>query len=146
MSATLFPTGMDKAFTDWTGDTYEWGLFLATLTPDPTTQVFLASITADELTDASYARVPFSTPVKTIGLTGTGSIFYTCDGPNFGVIAGGEVAAWLVLYRFVTNDADSELVAALPCAYTADGLATALFVLPSSGAVSAAFACPSGFY
>ena len=151
MSAFLFPNGVDKVVRDWTGDTFEWALLTSAWSPNPSFEQWVADVSANELTDASYARQALTGAVVNITLPtlpdGTGGgIAYDCDDPAFGVLSGGEVAAWLLLYRLVTNDADSELVAAYPCAYTADGVTPATFVLPSLGPVSVALACPSGFY
>lgn len=152
MSGVLFPNGVDKVARDWTGDTFEWALLAATWTPNPTFEEWVADVApGNELTDASYSRQAVTGAVVNITLPtlpdGTGGgLAYDCDDPAFGVLSGAEVAAWLVLYRLVTNDANSELVAAFPCAYTADGVTAATFILPAAGAVSVALACPSGFY
>lgn len=149
----LYPNGLDAALVNWlAAPTFEWALLKASYVPAPNSHVYMSSIvTGNELTDASYARQAVSNEAKTIVLpsspNGTGgAIRLECDDPAFGVISGGEVAAWLVLYQLVTNDADSPVVAVMPCGYTADGVTPATFILPASGAASIGFACPTGFY
>lgn len=152
MSGNVFPTGLEQLTLGWTTDTFEWMLLKASWTPDSTVNIFVSDVAGgNEITDGSYSRQAVTTPAQTITLPYSsdgsgGAINYTCDGPNFGVLAGAEVAAWLVLYRLVTNDADSELVAAMPCAYTADGATTAVFTLPATGAVALGLVCPTGWY
>lgn len=147
----LYPTGVNKAFLDWEGDTFEWALWTAAAVARPDIHVYLDELGPGELATASYSRVPMTTPTRPITIPtapdGTGgSIAFFCDGPDFGVLSDGEVATWLVLYNLVTTDADSPLVAMMPCGYVANGVDQALFVLPGSGAIAMGFACPWGFY
>lgn len=144
-----FPTGLAQVGLDWTTGVYQWMLVTDAWTPNPTSEVYAAAAAAFELTDASYARQTMTTPATTITLpstvTGPGLVGYGCDSPDFGIISGGEIAAALVLFAFVTNDSDSPLVASYPCAYTADGVTAATFSMASTGAVVVSTVCPGGF-
>lgn len=144
-----FPTGLNEVGLNWELEAFEWALMLDTWVQDETTQVFMADIAADELTHASYNRVAMATPSTTVVLPAVigdpGYVRYLCASPSFGVIAGGEIATSLVLIRFVTNDADSPIVASYPCFYTANGVDTAAVVISSTGALSLSTTCPTGF-
>lgn len=72
---------------------------------------FVAGLTpgANELTVATYARVTATTKTRTID-DALDRITYDCDDPNFGDPVAGETITGMVLFRFVTNDADSILI------------------------------------
>lgn len=146
MSATLFPYGVEKVYSGWTTLNFGWALLGPTWIPSPYIEAMMSDIAGYELTDASYSRQAMTLPTVSPVVYPDLGIMYDCADPAFGVIVGGEVAASLVLYRDSGADASSEIVAALPCAYVADGTIPATFVLSATGAVSAAMNCPSGFY
>lgn len=138
----VFNRGVAAAVKAWTTATYKWLLVKGTWTPDPYNHVYLGDGPATyELTDGSYSRETMTGPSvsytlpPTTGVNG-GTIVYDATDPDFGILSGAEVAEWLVLAHWVTNDADSEIVAALPCYYTADGATGALFTLAATGALS----------
>lgn len=145
----VFPTGYEAVLDNWTGNTFKWALIEPSWIPDETTQVFMASITAHEFTEVGYARVTLTGAAKSIALPsiigGPGLIKYTSDDPDFGVLSGSQTATSLVLFQFVTNDADSPMVASYPCYYLSDGATDALFSMSSGGTVLASTVCPDGF-
>ena len=151
MSGVQYPTGFQVALDPWTTGTFKWLLMKSAYVPAPDSEVFVSTVVANEFTDASYARVTMTTPTKVITLPTLadgfgGSIGYVCDDPTFGVVAGGEVATWLVLMHFVTTDADSQLVAALPTNYTADGLVEGKFSIPTLGALVVSTFCSGALF
>ncbi|MEI6109806.1 MAG: hypothetical protein WCQ11_07010 [Actinomycetes bacterium] len=151
MSGTGYPTGYEQVFLNWQSENFEWMLLTTAYVPYPTSQVFVTDVSTYEFTDGSYGRIAMSTPTTTVILPSDdngfgGSISYSCDDPSFGVISGGEVAGWLVLYHVVTNDADSQLVAALPCGYEADSRTAADFVLPALGAITISTYCSGAMF
>lgn len=113
----------------WLTDTYEAALLKAPFVADPSTQTFIGDVTADEFVDASYTRATIMNPVATVSDT-LGTANYTADPVLFGPVVGGEVAVAMVLYRFVTNDADSPILCSYPIDRTADG--TAFTITPTS--------------
>ena len=146
----LFPTGVEKVLDDWTGLNFKWWLTTSAWTPDPQTSTFASTIT-NELAGGGYARVATAGQTKTTTLPtdqfGTrGKIVYDATDPAFGILAGAQVAAWLVLVRDSGADATSQIVVAMPCQYTAGLGVAATFVLPTTGAVSIGLTCPAGFY
>ena len=77
-------------------------------TPDNPDHDFVADIVADEATDASYARVILTTKVGTRNDT-LDRHELDFDNIDYGALTGETVTA-IVLFRFVTNDADSFLL------------------------------------
>ncbi len=71
---------------------------------------FVSQVAADELADASYARVTLTSVTVVEDDTGN-EAHIDCADPVFVSLTGGEtpVGAWI--YREVTNDADSVLLA-----------------------------------
>jgi hypothetical protein len=116
---TLYPYGIPQWRTIPTA-TYEWMLLLSTYSPDPTADRFVADIAADEATDASYSRIALTSGAQVIEQP-DGRTRYTADDPVFGNLVGAEALAYAVLYRLVTTDADSILLAAYRIAKTTDG-------------------------
>jgi len=135
----------------WTTGTFKWGLWESDWTPNESTQIHVADITGTEYAGASgYTRQTVTTPTVTVTLPATpgtvGFISYLADDPAFGVLTGTVSAAWLVLYEFVTSDADSPLIAAYQVAFTADSVTAATFPLPEPyGALSVATTYFSAF-
>lgn len=149
MPTFTFPTGLDDMYQNWVGSTFRFMLLTSAWSPDPSTEVYVAAIVADEYAATSYARINASgktrTPVLPATATGLGFVSFDCDDPAFGVLSGGSIASWLAMYRFVTNDADSPLVAAWTVLYTANGTTAATFPVSPNGIHRTASACPSDF-
>ena len=129
MSANLiFPQGI-PVWPSLDNTNFRWMLLLSTFVPDPDVQVFVADVVADEATDASYARQTLSGAAQAFGVVG--DVDYDADDVVFGALVGGEAVAWCVLFEFVTNDADSILMAAYRIAKVTDGSATTVVFDPS---------------
>ena len=99
---------------------FRWMLLDDNAAPDCTTDEFVADVSADELTDPSYGRVTLTGSAITYDVAEC-SVFFDASNPTFAALAGGENVKWLVLFRQVTNDADSRLMMAYEMAYTTDG-------------------------
>lgn len=140
-----FPTGAAELVRDWeTGGTYRAMLLTSAWNPNTATDIYVDDISVNELTDGTYARATIQNPARTVDVAGS-TIDFTCDDIAFGVISGLEVAAWLSVFAFVTNDTDSPLVAAYLIDYTADGITPATFVAPNDLAFRINTSCPADF-
>lgn len=148
MGVVSFPTGVDGLLDAWTSGTFRFMLLTSTWTPDPTVEVYVADVVADEYAATGYSRVTAGTKTRSVTLpvliTGPGYVAFGCANPDFGVLSGGTVAAWVALYQFVSADADSPLVAAWPISYTADGITAATIGLSTNGVYRVSTVC-SGF-
>lgn len=71
---------------------------------------FVADVVADELTNGSYARVNLASRTQTIDDTNN-LIKWDAADVTFSTLSGAESVGYCVLYKFVTNDADSILLA-----------------------------------
>lgn len=143
----VFPYGALRCLEQWgLGGTFEWMLMQSSWTPNPWAEIFVADANpgVNEFSAVGYARQAVTGDFATVTLPD--QLVFPCDSPSFGVLAGGSVATWLVLYHLNTNDADSELAAAMPCGYVADGVTAASFAIPSTGPLAVGFSCPVGFY
>lgn len=118
MPDVIFPTGLPR----WSGldnTNYRWMLLLDTYVPSCITDINPNDISADELTDGSYARVTLSGATETIS-TSPCQVSYDATDPTFSALDGAEDVGWLVLFELVTNDADSILMAAYKLEHTTD--------------------------
>lgn len=115
---------------DFTTNTIKAMLLLDTYTPDTTVDEFVADIVADEATNGSYARQTLAGKSETIDVANE-IVWYDATDPDFGALVGGESLAWMVVYRFVTNDADSILMAAYRIAKVTDGSNVTVSIDPS---------------
>lgn len=115
MAVNFFTSGLDLLGgdpTSWETDTY-MGLLLqgSGYVFDPThTVVSNLAPGSNEASAAGYARDTITTPARVDSPSPAG-IFYTADNLDFGSMATGETLTSMVLYRFVTVDADSPLIA-----------------------------------
>lgn len=101
----------------------------AAWTPNGATEQFVSSAVGDECSVAGYSR-------QTLTFTGVGGIAncivdhgdgvltFRADNPTFAGLAAGETANRIVIYREVTNDADSQMFCCLDL--PAPGFATSL--------------------
>lgn len=105
----LYNIGLD-ALAAWETATYHWLLCTdGTFNADLNTVADLlggATPMIAEATVSGYARVAASTKVRVVDDTNN-RISYTAADPDFGTLAAGEDITGVVLYRLVTNDADS---------------------------------------
>ena len=98
---------------DWDagGQTYRVLLTTSTYTPVASHQ-FVSSIT-NELAGGGYTRKDLTT--RTV--TANGANFdLKADNTAYTALTNGQTAAWAIVYKFVTNDADSRLIAAIDLA------------------------------
>jgi hypothetical protein len=73
---------------------------------------FVSDLTpaSNESAASGYGRVTAASKGRTVDTTNH-QIKYTCTDPAFGTIAAGDVISAMALFRFVTNDSDSILIA-----------------------------------
>lgn len=133
----------------WESGTYRALLLSNAWTPDPSSDVFVSDIVADEYAAVGYVRQTLAGQSRSVDLPATvddpGFVVFDCDNPSFGVMSGGDVASWVAAYDFVTSDADSPLCVAFRCLYTADGVASCDFTLSVNGLYRDASICASDF-
>lgn len=143
-----FPTGWNRMMDTWTTGTYEGLLLDSGWTPDPSSDVFVADVTAFEVAGAGYGRATITTPTRAPILpptvTGIGYVTFDCDDVDFGTPAGGANPIWFAFYALVTTDADSPLVAAFAIDVTFTGSAVVIGVSPN-GIMRDASVCPNDF-
>lgn len=114
MPTTLYNRGLDE-LRNFTSDTFEALLINdAGYVPNPDHD-YVADLTpgTNEIAGAGYSRQTLGTKTRTID-DGADRIVYDCADFDFGTIAAGENVTAMVVYRFVTNDADSILIAYYP--------------------------------
>lgn len=132
MTTTVYNSGLD-AISGWTTDDFGFLLVDSGYIPD-VDHVFVSTAATFELAGTNYTRQPVTGPTRTVDNT-LDRIVYNCDDLDFGDIVVGEVADAMILYKFVTDDSDSILVAH----YTLGGIATtgtAFFVaIGTAGAI-----------
>lgn len=99
---------------DWDagGHTYTLMLLLAAHVPDRDADVFVADIVADEISVAGYARVNLTTRTVTVDNANNRSD-YDADNPVWVTLAAGQTIGFAAIFKLVTNDADSPLIALL---------------------------------
>lgn len=105
MADVVFTNGLDE-LRGWESDTFK-ALLASVYDPDPDSH-FVADMVSYEIADGGYSRQTLTTMDRVVNTTGD-RIEYYCDDVDFGAAA---TASHLVVYREVTNDADSILVAA----------------------------------
>lgn len=114
MPTTVYNAGLDE-LRNFASVTFE-ALLLndAGYVPDPD-DVFVADLTpaANEIAGAGYSRQALAGKSRTVD-NALDRITYDCGDFDFGNIAAGENVTGMVVYRFVTNDADSILIAHYP--------------------------------
>jgi len=106
MATIVYNRGLDE-LRDFTTDTFRALLLDNTYTPDKDDD-FVSDLTG-ELVGAGYSRQTLATKTRTVD-NAQDRITYDAANPDFGSIVIGETAQYMVVYRFVTNDADSLLV------------------------------------
>lgn len=113
MTDVAYDYGLDALGNgSWLADTYKWLLIKGGggYTPNKDHH-FVADLVpaSNECGQAGYARVTASTKTRTVS-TALDRCTYGCANPAFGSIAVGDNIVGAVLFKFVTNDADSILV------------------------------------
>ena len=111
MSGSAYNAGLDQ-LTGFTTNTYGLLLVDDTYTFDRDHE-FVDEVTAAELALSGYSRQVLGTKTRTVN-NSLDRIVYDCADPNFGaIVVGGDVEA-MILFRQITNDADSILIGYYP--------------------------------
>jgi hypothetical protein len=92
---------------DWASDTIRTLLVDSSYTFDPDSN-FVADVSSDEVSDGSYARVTLSNKGVTEDDTNDLASL-DADPADYGVLTG-VTPSGIVVFKFVTNDADSPLI------------------------------------
>lgn len=140
-------SGVNELVQSWTTGTYRAMLLDVGWQPDPSVDVFVSDISANEYGATGYVRQDITGESRAVVLPASsdalGFVVFDCDDPSFGVMTGDLIASWLAVYAFVSSDADSPLCVAFQCNYSADGVASADFVVSINGLYRMASSCPS---
>ena len=92
---------------NWASDTIRTLLVDATYVYDPDDN-FVADVSADEVADGSYARVTLAN--KSVSeVDASDEAHFLADPADYGALTG-VTPAGIVVFKFVTNDADSPLI------------------------------------
>ena len=106
----VYTRGLDE-LRNWETDTFKCLLVTSGYTPDRDHDYVDDVVPAsNEITGAGYTRQTVANAARTID-DANDRIVYDADDFDFGSIAIGETVAGVVLYREVTNDSDSILIA-----------------------------------
>lgn len=137
MAVTIYNRGLDQ-LNDFTSGTYKWLLLKSTGYTVDRDHDFVSDLTpaSNEISASGYARVTASTKTRTIDDTND-RISYDCDDPAFGSIAAGQTYGAAVLFKFVTNDSDSILIAYFTLTATATDGSPVTPVIPAGGFIYA---------
>lgn len=110
MADLMYDYGLDEGAA-WASNTFRFLLLKGSGYTPSKAHHFVSSLTpaSNEVTVSPYARQTAAGKARTVDTTNH-RIVYTCTNPDFGALAAGETVSAMVLYRFVTNDADSILV------------------------------------
>lgn len=109
MATVIYNRGLDE-LADWGTNTFKFMLVKSGYTPNKDHD-YVADVTpgSNEITAAGYSRQTAGTKTRTIDDTND-RITYDCADVDFGTPAAGETVVGMILYREVTNDADSILI------------------------------------
>ena len=113
--ANLIFTNATKIIGDGTIDwdngahTYRALLCTSSYTPDVDLDIYVSDID-NELSGGSYARKDLANRAVTKD-TGTNASWYEADNLTYTGLTNGQTATQALIYKFVTNDADSPLIA-----------------------------------
>lgn len=125
---------------DWDDGAQTFRLALCTpvFVPDQDADIFVADI-SNELAGGGYARQNVINRTSAVD-NALNRADYLADNVSFLALTSVQTVGWAVLYRFLTNDADSVLIAALEVTPNVDltGLTTWLPLFdnqPANGAV-----------
>ncbi len=117
----------------WTSDTIRVMLVNASATYNRTHD-FVNDLTANELSGGSYARQTLGS--KTSADNGTDKWIFDAADAIFTAVAGGQTAGAAIVYKFITNDAASPILAFV------DGVD----VVANGGDITVQFAATGIFY
>lgn len=110
MADNLYTRGLDE-WAALTTNTYKVLLLKGSGYTFAKAHDFVADLTpaSNEVTSAGYSRQTLGSKTRTLDDT-LDRITYDAADPNFGTITTGQTVSVMVLFRFVTNDADSILM------------------------------------
>jgi hypothetical protein len=97
---------------DWLADDIRVMLLTSAFTPDLDADIFVADVVADELGVAGYARIVLATKFSTKD-NGNNRTDYGADNPVWAALAAGATIGWAIVFKQITNDADSPVIAVL---------------------------------
>jgi len=97
---------------DWPVDTIRVMLLKSSFTPDQDADIFVSDVVADEIGVAGYARITLANKFSTKD-NANNRTDYGADNPVWAALAAGETIGWAIVFKLVTNDADSPVIALL---------------------------------
>lgn len=114
MAVVVFNQGLDLLAT-WATDTFKFMLVKGSGWTPNKDDDFVAATTpaSNEVSVAGYSRQTAGTKTRTVDDTND-RITYDCADPSFGTLTAGQTVTGMVLFKFVTVDADSPLIAYYP--------------------------------
>lgn len=114
MAVTVFNEGLDLLAT-WGSDTFRFLLLKGSGYVVNRDDNFVSALVpaSNEVNAAGYSRQTAGAKTRTVDDT-LNRITYDCADPSFGTIVAGNTITGMVLYKFVTVDADSPLIAHYP--------------------------------
>lgn len=133
MANLIYNRGLDE-LSVWTTGTFKFLLLKGTGYTANRDNDYVSDLTpaSNEVSSAGYSRQTAGTPTRTIDDT-LDRITYDCTDPSFGTVTTGQTVTGMVLYRFVTVDADSPLVAYFDLSPGYDTAAFSPFVVAIAG-------------
>ena len=133
MADGAYNRGLDELAT-WTTNTFKFLLLKGSGYTFNKDHDYVSDLTpgSNEMTGTGYVRATAATKVRTIN-DSLDRITYDCDDPIFGSIAAGQTATAMVLFRFVTADSDSPLIAYYDIADTGTNGTPFSVVIPTTG-------------
>lgn len=116
--ATLYYYGMDL-LRDWESADYRFLLLQGNGYTPNASHTVVSNLTpgTNEVSASGYSRAGVGNATREFisgGIFGAGGLRYDCDDPTFGTPDAGQTVTGVVLYKHVTNDADSPVVAHYP--------------------------------
>lgn len=116
--ASIYHSGLDL-LRDWEEEDYRFLLLQGSGYTFNASHEYVSSLSpgSNEVSVPNYSRAEVENPVRSNifgGVFGSGGLLYDCDDPAFGSPDPGQTVTGVVLYKHVTNDSDSLLVAHYP--------------------------------
>lgn len=108
MANILYDIGLDE-WRDWEDETFKVLLIQDSYTVDRNHE-FVDDVSSEELSVSGYARITITSPTRTLSHS-LHRYIYDCDDLDFGALAGTQTIAGAIVYKEITNDADSILMA-----------------------------------
>lgn len=135
MATVVYNAGLDLlGGGDWTTGTFRFLLLNdAGYVPNPDDD-FVSTLVpgTNEISVAGYSRQTAAGKTRTVS-DSLDRITYDCTDPNFGTLTAGENVAAMVLFKFVTVDADSPLIVYYPIGPVATAGVPFPVSLPTNG-------------